>query len=123
MTKKINWKKILKIHQNNPLNENKEKLKEKIQKIFTKLKTSLNDREDELLLEVDQQFNDLFFKEDFIKEGEKLPNKIKISLDALKFIINNQDKGFSYEGIPLDKPLFPIVFLDENGDSIEIIDS
>ena len=42
---------------------------------------------------------------------------------ALKFIINNQDKGFSYEGIPLNKPLFPIVFLDENGDSIEIIDS
>ena len=57
----------------------------------------------------------------------KIKDEITIIMDmnkgALKFIINNEDKGFSYEGIPLDKPLFPIVFLDENGDSVEIIDS
>ena len=37
--------------------ENKESLKLKIQKIFTKLRNSLNEREDELLLEVDKQID------------------------------------------------------------------
>ena len=30
---------------------------------------------------------------------------------TLKFIINNVDKGFQYENIPIDKPLFPVVCL------------
>ena len=32
---------------------------------------------------------------------------------TLKFIINNEDKGDSYNNIPIDKPLFPAVFLYE----------
>ena len=40
---------------------------------------------------------------------------------TLKFIINNEDKGDSYTNIPLDKPLSPVVFLDEINDSVEII--
>ncbi len=55
----------------------------------------------------------------------KVTDEIKVIMDmnkgALKFIINNQDKGFSYENIPLDKPLFPVVFLDQNNDSVEIL--
>ena len=66
------------------INENKEKLKLDIQKIFTKIRNSLNDREDALLFEVDKQFDKLFFKEELIKETEKLPNKIKISLEKGK---------------------------------------
>ena len=46
------------------VNENKEELKEKIQKLFTKLRNVINDREDELLLEVDKKFNELYFNED-----------------------------------------------------------
>ena len=68
------------------INENKEELKLKIQKIFTKIRNTLNDREDELLLEVDKQFNELFVNEDIIKETEKLPNKIKSSLEKGKII-------------------------------------
>ena len=71
------------------INEDKENIKLKIQKIFTKIRTSLNDREDELLLEVDKQYNSLYFKEDTIKEWEKLPNKIKVSLEKGKKIEND----------------------------------
>jgi hypothetical protein len=42
------------------INENKETLKLKIQSIFTKIRNVLNEREDEILLEVDNQFNPLY---------------------------------------------------------------
>ena len=41
---------------------------------------------------------------------------------ALKFIINNEDKGDSYINIPIDKPLYPAVCLCCKGDSVEITD-
>ena len=76
------------------INNNKENLKLKIQKIFTKIRNAINDREDELLLEVDKNFDNIFFKEDLINEGEKLPNKIKKSLEKGKIIDNqwNEEK-------------------------------
>ena len=66
------------------LNKNKEKLKEDIQKTFTKLRNAIIEREDEILSQVDKKFEELFFKEDLIKQSEKLPNKIKISLEKGK---------------------------------------
>ena len=39
---------------------------------------------------------------------------------TLKFIINNEDKGDSYTNIPIDKPLYPAVLLDNKDDSVEI---
>ena len=39
---------------------------------------------------------------------------------TLKFIIDNEDKGDSYNDIPLDKPLVPAIFLYDNNDSVEI---
>ena len=68
--------------------ENKENLKLNIQKIFTKIRNELNNREDELLLEVDKYADNIFFTEDIIKEGEKLPNKIKESLEKGKILEN-----------------------------------
>ena len=65
---------------------NKEILKIKVQKIFTKIRNCLNDREDEIILEVDKQFDSLFLNKEIIKEGENLPNKIKNSLDKGKII-------------------------------------
>ena len=67
-------------------NDKKEALKVNIQKIFTKLRNALNDREDQLLLEVDKQYNEKFFYEDIIKKSEKLPNKVKTSLEKGKLI-------------------------------------
>ena len=80
------------------INENKEQLKLKIQKIFTNIRNSLNNREDELLTEVDKEFNNLYGNEDIIRNGEKLPEKIKKSLDKGKAIQNewNDNKLISY---------------------------
>ena len=50
--------------------ENKDELKLNIQKIFTKIRNALNEREDELLIEVDKQFDKLYYNEDIIKKSE-----------------------------------------------------
>ena len=79
------------------MKEDKEKLKLEIQKIFTKLRNELNEREDKLLLDVDEKFNELYFKEEFLKETEKLPNRIKTSLEQGNIKEedwNNEDKLF-----------------------------
>ena len=58
----------------------------KIQKIFTKVRNALNDKEDELLLKIDNEYNNLYFEENILKESEKLPNKISISIKKGKLI-------------------------------------
>ena len=74
------------------INEKKEKLKIKIQKVFTNIRNVINNREDELLLEIDNKFNNNYFKEEFIKEIEKLPNKTKKSLEKGKLLNNEWDE-------------------------------
>ena len=66
--------------------ENKESLKINIQKKFTKIRNCLNDREDEILLEIDNQYEKIYCNDDIIKESEKLPNKTKILLEKGKTI-------------------------------------
>ena len=81
------------------INENKEEVKIKIAKVFTTIRNSINEREDELLLEVDSQFNNLFFKEEIVNKSEKLPKEIKISLEKDKLINNewnNNDTDTEY---------------------------
>jgi len=68
------------------INKNKEELKLKIQNIFTKIRTVLNEKEDKLLLDIDNKYDNIYFKEDIIKESEKLPNKIKKSIEKGKII-------------------------------------
>ena len=65
---------------------NKEELKVTVQKIFTKIRNIINERENEIFQEIDNQFNTIFFSEEFLKETEKLPNKIKTSLEKGKNI-------------------------------------
>ena len=62
------------------VNESKDELKKKISTIFTKIRSALNDREDELLIEIDNFYEKTFLKEDLIKKGEKAPNQIKLYL-------------------------------------------
>ena len=66
------------------INKSKEELKTKISKIFTKIRETINEREDKLLLEVDNLYEKTFFKEELIKDGEKIPNEIKINLEIGK---------------------------------------
>ena len=68
------------------INKNKEELKLKVQRIFTKLKVSLDEKEKQLYLYIDKYFNETYFKEDIIKKSEKLPNKITKSIDKGKII-------------------------------------
>ena len=69
------------------IEKSKEELKANIQKTFTKLRSTLNDREEELLKEVDNKY-ELYFNEKIMKDCDKLPNKIKISLQKGKEIEN-----------------------------------
>ena len=71
------------------INKSKEDLKLKVLKIFTKIRSQINEREDEIMNKIDTKFDTLFFKEDNIKEFDKLPNKIKTSLEKGKKIDNN----------------------------------
>ena len=63
------------------INNNKEELKIKIQQIFTQIRNTLNEREDKLLSEVDIFYRDIFCSDNIIKQSEKLPQKIKLSLE------------------------------------------
>ena len=100
------------------LNERKEEIKEKIQKTFTKIRNILNEREDELLLEVDNKYKDLFFNDDIIKESEKLPNKIKTSLEKGKIINNEWDNSYKLSSLIND-----CINIEENIKYINLINS
>ena len=58
------------------INKEKDEIKIKIQTIFTKIRKELNNREEQLLMQIDEKYDDLFFKEELIKTSEKLPKKI-----------------------------------------------
>ena len=98
--------------------ESKEELKINIQKIFTKLRGEINDREEKLLIEVDDIYEKTFFKEEMLKECEKLPNKIKLSLERGKLLekeYNDDKKVFLInEGIKIEKKLKEINVVNEN---------
>ena len=71
------------------ISEDKEKLKMDITTIFTKIRNTINEREDELLLEIDNKYDDLFFTEKLVNQSEKLPDKIKKSIEKGR-LINNE---------------------------------
>ena len=73
------------------IKKNKEEIKIQIQNVFTKVRNELNNREDELLLKVEKEFEDRFFNENIIKECEKLPNKIKLSLEKVDLMNKEND--------------------------------
>ena len=73
------------------IKKNKEEIKIQIQNAFTKVRNELNNREDELLLKVEKEFEDRFFNENIIKECEKLPNKIKLSLEKVDLMNKEND--------------------------------
>ena len=46
------------------INKNKEEIKNKISKIFTKIREAINERDNELLLEIGRIYEKKFFKEE-----------------------------------------------------------
>jgi len=79
------------------IEKDKEELKLKVQKIFTKIRNTLNDREDKLLLDIDNLYNTNYLNEHIIKKGEKLPNQIQLFLEKGRIISkewnNNNDNN------------------------------
>ena len=86
------------------------------------MRNVINEREDKLLSEIDNKFNDLVFKEDndLIKKSEKFPNKIKNLLDKGKKLNeewnNNNEKLNSKinECIKIENYIKTIKELDES---------
>ena len=72
------------------INKNKEDLKIKVQQIFTKIRTAINDREDQLLLEIDNIYKEKCFNDNII-DKDKFKNKIELSLEKGKIIDKEWD--------------------------------
>ena len=75
------------------VNANKQELKLKISKIFTQIRNIINQREDELLLKVDNIFKNRYVDDDFINKNKNFSNKIKKSLEKGKLINNEWDNS------------------------------
>lgn len=73
----------------------KEEMKINIQKIFTKIRNEINNKEDELLLKIDKKFDNLVFKESSLKDYDKSSKSIKIFLDEKNLV----DKEWKDENI------------------------
>ena len=100
------------------IEKDKENLKLEIQNIFTKLRNAINNREDELLIEIDNIFNNNYFNEDIIKKGEKLPKEIKISIEKGKLIDkewdNNNLSSYINDCINIEKNIKNINIINQN---------
>ena len=59
------------------INQAKEELKIKVWKIFTQIRNVINEREDKIILDIDEKFGDKYFKEEIVYQSKDLPNKIK----------------------------------------------
>ena len=97
------------------IEKDKENLKLEIQTIFSKIRNNINDREDALLLEVDNLYNTNYFNEDIIKKSEKLPKQIKLSLEKGKLI----DK--EWDNINLNSYINDCINIENNIKNLNII--
>ena len=73
--------------------ETKEELMGKIQKIFTKIRNIINEKEDKLLIELSEKFEQIYLDENKLKKIEKLPGIIKKNLDKGKTVDKDWDSG------------------------------
>jgi len=91
----LNMKKMIKditniIERVNPIKEN---IVLNIKNIFNDLRIELDEREQELLNEVENVYNKHFFSEYHLKECNKFPTKIKYNIEKAKNVLDNWDEG------------------------------
>ena len=79
-------------------NKSKEKLKKEVQKIFTKIRNIINEREDNIFLAIDKKYEELYFKESFVNEIEQLPKSVNDALEKSEIKENewNDDVKLNY---------------------------
>jgi len=63
------------------IQKDKDNLKIEIQNIFTKIRSKINEKEEDLFSEIDKQYNKYLFDENIFKKSEKIPIKIKMSIE------------------------------------------
>ena len=56
-----------------------------------------------------------------LSTGDEIGVVMDMANGTLSFVLNGKDCGVAFEGIPLDKPLFPCVLTGHLGDTVEII--
>ena len=84
---------------NEEINIKKDQIKNDIQKIFTKIRTALNKREEELLKEVEKTYKSNYFDDNIIRESEKISEKAKKCLDSVNELeaIKEKNKELNFE--------------------------
>ena len=97
----------------------KEELKLYIQKIFNEIRNNINMREKQLLLEIDNQFNDIFCDKDIFKESESLPDKIKTCIEKG----NNINKEWNNKDVKLNLLINECINIEKNINEINIINN
>ena len=100
-------------------NEDKEQLKMEVQRIFTIIRNEVNKREDKILSEIDEIFENKFIKEESIKEWKKLPNKAKKCLEKGKII--EEEKNWDKENTNLISMINDCINIEKNIFNIEQI--
>ena len=98
------------------INEKKEEIKLKIQRVFTSLRSAINEREDFLLSKVDKHFDEIYVNDNIIKQSENLPNKIKASFEKGKSL----DKEWNDDNI-LNSFINECINIENNIEEINII--
>ena len=63
------------------IQKDKDNLKIEIQNLFTKIRNKINEKEEELFSEIDKQCDNYLFNENVFKKSEKIPIKIKMSIE------------------------------------------
>ena len=105
------------------IEKDKDELKLKIQNIFTKIRTTLNEREDKLIEEIDNLYKAKYFDEDIIKNWEKLPKQIKLSLEKGKLLDKEWDENNLYayinDCINIENNIKKINVINENSNKFK----
>ena len=106
--------------------KHKDNIKLEIQNIFTKIRNALNSREEQLLIEIDNFYNNKYLNEDIIKKGEKLPKQIQISLEKGQLIEkewdNNNLNSYINDCLNIENSIKFINIINENINKYNIID-
>ena len=107
------------------ISDKKEKLKIRIQKFFTKIRNEINKREDQLLLIVEQVYENYFFNKNLSKDIDKIENKLNLSINKGMLVSNeyNNDEinfiSLINDCILIDDCIKDINYLKENYEKYE----
>ena len=100
------------------ISEKKEKLKIKIQKLFTKIRNEINKREDQLLIKVEKVYEKYFFNKNLNKYIDMVTNQINLSINRGRILL---DESNNNETTNLINLINECVAIENNIKDIEIL--